>query len=299
MKSHRADIVGTNECVIELQSSPIPVDHIAARETFYGNMVWVFNATERFEMIATGRRTFFSLKNTEHLKSCRKPVFLDFGSVLVEVEVFSGAIAKLDGFGRTRSREWFAQRYLSGVLKDGATPQSSGSSKPCRWYKHKRFDKTVQASQWHDPETFSVVTIPKDSICIPLNWQFKQAGEAWDNEWKRIIEQHPQIALGWTCDELEAMQHALNGKVMILDGFLRVMPPCPEEINVTMTVATMWDNVRRVDKHVAAGRIPILEDSTKQRLIRSAEAYERHMYRDLLENLRRDKQVDNQQQRLF
>ena len=97
-----ADIIGTNDCVIELQHSAIAADEIAEREDFYGNMVWVFDATERFEMIEVGRRVFFAFRRTKHISTCRKPVFLDFGNVLVAVEEFTTAVAKMDGFGRTR-----------------------------------------------------------------------------------------------------------------------------------------------------------------------------------------------------
>ncbi len=47
MSNHRADIIGNNGLVIELQNSPISVEEIQKREQFYGNMIWVFNA-EKF-----------------------------------------------------------------------------------------------------------------------------------------------------------------------------------------------------------------------------------------------------------
>ena len=58
---HRADIMGNDDVVLELQHSAISAEDIAAREAFYGNMVWLFDATERFELLNSGRRTFFSL----------------------------------------------------------------------------------------------------------------------------------------------------------------------------------------------------------------------------------------------
>ncbi len=124
MKPHRADILGNKDVIVELQKSPIPLDHIAARESFYGNMVWLFDATERFEMIRTGPRTFFSLKHTKHITKCTKPVFLDFGNTVVEVEAFTTALAKLDGYGRTRSRQWFADTYLSTRLRPVHIPDT-------------------------------------------------------------------------------------------------------------------------------------------------------------------------------
>lgn len=174
---HRADIVGSHDCVIELQHSPIPLDQIAAREHFYGNMVWVFDATDRFEMIAVGRRVFFAFRRTKHIATCSKPVFLDFGGVLVEVEEFTAAIAKMDGFGRTRSREWFAEKFLANRLREGATPPSFRSGAQHKWHKDMRYSRTRHVSRWQDPETSTAATVPKGTLCIPLNWYFKRTGE--------------------------------------------------------------------------------------------------------------------------
>ena len=296
---HVADIVGIGNCVIELQHSSISADEIAERERFYGNMVWVFDATERFEMVTVGRRTFFAFRRTKHIEACSKPVFLDFGSVFVEVEAFSKAVAKMDGFGRTRSREWFADQYLSDRLGDGATPQSFRSSKQCRWYKHKRYERTEDASRWNDPETRGVVAIPKGSICMPLDWHFSQAGKAKVYEWERIVDELPQIANGWMKDGVDVMRRFLDGRIMILDGFLRLMPSSPERIKVNMTVTETKGHLLQVESHIAAGRIPILEDSTKQQLIKSAETHERQVYGGLLENQRLGKAVGDQQRKLF
>jgi len=275
MGPHIADIVGFGNCVIELQHSPISVDDIAAHEEFYRNMVWVFDATERFEMITVGRRTFFAFGRTKHIEVCTKPVFLDFGTVLVEVEAFSNAVAYVDGFGRTRSREWFAERYLSDRLQGGATPRSSRSHGQCRWSKHERYKRTSNPSRWNDPEKNISAIIPKDSVHIPFIYQFRQPPV---NEWERIVNEHPQVANGWTKDELTDMKQLLNGELMILDGFLRLMPSPPDEIQVERTALEMRACLDRVDEHIAVGRIPILKDTTKQQLLEKAEAYEKRRY---------------------
>ncbi|MFQ5474098.1 MAG: competence protein CoiA family protein [Dehalococcoidia bacterium] len=296
---HRADIVGAKDCVIELQHSPIPLDQIAAREDFYGNMVWVFDATERFEMITVGRRVFFAFRRTKHISTCTKPVFLDFGSVLVEVEEFTTAVAKMDGFGRTRSREWFAEQFLSDRLQDGATPPSFRSSARCKWHKDMRYSRTKHASRWNDPETNAAVTIPKGSMCIPLDWYFKRVGEPRVYEWERIVAEHEQLSNGWTKQELNAMKQFLHGELLILDGLLRLMPSPAEEIKVDMTVSATKDHLARVEKHIAAGRLPILKETTKQQLIKNAEAYESRKYGGLLESQSRGKTAGDQQHRLF
>ena len=104
-------------------------------------------------MVMVGRRTFFAFRRTKHINTCKKPVFLDFGSVLVEVERFSDAVAHMHGFGRTRSREWFAVQFLSDRLRHRIAPQSYRCSGQCRWHKYKRYGKTEDARQWNNPET--------------------------------------------------------------------------------------------------------------------------------------------------
>jgi competence CoiA-like predicted nuclease len=42
---HRADIKTANGLVVEFQNSPISVDVVEKRESFYKNMIWVVNAT--------------------------------------------------------------------------------------------------------------------------------------------------------------------------------------------------------------------------------------------------------------
>ena len=86
---HRADIVGNGGAIIELQHSAISADEIRAREEFYGDMVWLFDATHRFRALESGDWAFFSLGRTKHLPRCRKPVFLDFGDRMVEVASFT------------------------------------------------------------------------------------------------------------------------------------------------------------------------------------------------------------------
>jgi hypothetical protein len=253
------------------------VYEIAEREAFYKNMVWIFDATKRFEMIRVGRRTFFALGKTEHIRHCKKKVFLDFGNVLIEVEEFSKAVARFDGFGWTRSREWFAKRYLSGRLRDGTSPKSFPSSRQCRCCKkRRRYKKTQDASRWNDPETNTIVTIPKDSIFIPCTYQFIPSGKQPIDEWERIVDQLPQIANGWTKDELDKMKQLLNGTIMILDRVLRLMPSSPER-EVKMTAREMQAKLDHVEEHIAAGRIPILEETMKRQLIESAKVPEKWM----------------------
>jgi hypothetical protein len=103
---HRADIIGNGNVVVELQHSPINHDEINAREAFYGNMVWVFDATHRFGSAQSGDIGFFSFGRTKHIAACTKPVFLDFGDYIVEVQQSSDLFhKKCHGYGMIRSHE--------------------------------------------------------------------------------------------------------------------------------------------------------------------------------------------------
>jgi competence CoiA-like predicted nuclease len=91
---HRADIRTTGGLVVELQHSSITPEVVAERENFYGNMIWIFNATEyvdRCEVVCwsgehlhpkfpTGRpNSTFCLNNLEHLLKERERFFASNG----------------------------------------------------------------------------------------------------------------------------------------------------------------------------------------------------------------------------
>ena len=265
---HRADIVGKDSRVIELQHSPIAAEAIAAREAFYGDMVWLFDATERFEFITVGQRAFFALRRTKHLRACMKPVFLDFGNCIVEVEAFTTAVAKMNGFGKVRSRQWFAEQYLDLRSK----PPATLDSRPIRWLKDRRYSFTAHSTSWNHPQSQSVLTIPKGSAYLPMNWY--QVGVPRIFEWERIIDQHAELANGWTKETLPRMERFLNGKIIVLDGQLRLMPSAAASIAVVNTVAETVAIIAELETHAAAGRIPIPKDSTKELLLRAAEQFE-------------------------
>ncbi|HEU5087968.1 MAG TPA: competence protein CoiA family protein [Roseiflexaceae bacterium] len=82
---HRADIVGRAGVVLELQHSSITPVEIAAREAFYGRMVWVFDARDvwdgdRFLPRNRGSHITFRWKQPrKHIAACKQMVVLDFG----------------------------------------------------------------------------------------------------------------------------------------------------------------------------------------------------------------------------
>jgi hypothetical protein len=64
---HRADILTSDNSVVELQHSPISVDESHEREDFYGRMVWIFDATHRFNRLITGKWGVFSFGQDQTL----------------------------------------------------------------------------------------------------------------------------------------------------------------------------------------------------------------------------------------
>ncbi|MFO7904265.1 MAG: hypothetical protein R6U98_16495 [Pirellulaceae bacterium] len=286
IRGHRADIIGNNETVVELQHSNMPVPEIAEREEFYGKMVWVFDATERFKVITTGQRAFFSLGQNKHIPKCTKSVFLDFGSMIVEIEAFTKTLPKLTGFGHVRTPQWFAEQYLSDVLEDGAQPSAARRSPIIRWSGSHRFDKTQHASRWM---VRSQVTIPKHTPCITLSWYTKPVGKPRIYERNQIIQDHPMLANGWTTAELERMEKFLNGRAMILDGLVRVMPARLEYITIEVTVSAAREHLAHVDEHIQAGRMPVLKEATKAEIVSRAEQYEIQQYGAPLAQQRRQK----------
>ncbi|TXJ29057.1 MAG: hypothetical protein E6Q24_05095 [Chitinophagaceae bacterium] len=78
---HRADIVGNNDVVIEVQHSPLAESEIIKRERFYGNMIWVLNA-----------RTFAHNLSLVHE---RDDVFHNSLSLYMEDEKFSGSLTRI------------------------------------------------------------------------------------------------------------------------------------------------------------------------------------------------------------
>lgn len=121
---HRADIRNSAGTVIELQHSSLSPEDIARREAFYGDMVWVFDATERFPAMPSGDRDFFSLERTEHIKACQKKVFLDCGDQGPLVPGVSGLSAGFAGGFRLVGRR-FGVGMLAGRWERGVAGRFS------------------------------------------------------------------------------------------------------------------------------------------------------------------------------
>ena len=82
---HRADIRLPSGLVIELQHSSIATNDIKERESFYGNMIWVFDVKDPYDcdrLLFIDKGAFISfrwLQPRKHLAYVRKPAYLDVG----------------------------------------------------------------------------------------------------------------------------------------------------------------------------------------------------------------------------
>lgn len=129
MGPHRADIVGNNKTVIELQHSNINKEDVEDRELFYGeNMIWIFDMTERkdqFNIQRYGCFVVFTWKGWwTSLTFAKRPIFLDFGyqNGLIKIQELKKNENVNDyllplGWGYFMELNHFCDQYLSEVLE--------------------------------------------------------------------------------------------------------------------------------------------------------------------------------------
>jgi competence protein CoiA len=271
--SHRADIIGNDSTVIELQHSPIKPEEIKEREDFYGNIVWLFDATDRFLFQVSGDRVFFSFGPQEaeyHIKACKKPVFLDFGDLLVEVETFTDKLLRLAGFGLIRSREWFRSCFLSSVLAlAGARPPQRRSHVSFHHWKGKKcpFDKMPYPTKWRTAANDTEVVYPAGEKYFPLtyNWVNKQT-KSKTHVQQYVIETMSALANGWTLDEIESVTKCLSARVVVIGGLLRLIPANVDALSPFPTTKSPSEVVKQIEGHIRAGRLPLLKPSTVEKV---------------------------------
>lgn len=273
---HRADIVGCDDTVIELQSSPISGEDIGSREQFYKNMVWLFDATYRFAHVISGDRVFFSLGRHKHLQRCTKRVFLDFGDAIVEVEQWT-KVLKDSGYGRLRNRNWFAASFFGDRLRDGVeftvgrTEARRDKAPPLTAFECLRFP-----TRWFD-YAGSVIYLPRGTAYLPLRYKWGRPG-AWRAASHEIIDAFPELANGWSKDTLDQMQEFLAGTPMVCNGLLRLLPSEASKIPTNRTKSSMRTLLDRAKQHIRNGRIPILKPETEAHLLLRATEFEFQQY---------------------
>ncbi len=294
---HRADILGTNGIVIELQKSSISAEDIEARESFYRNMTWLFDATFRFRMVAVGDLVFFSLGRSKHIPHCRKPVCLDFGAVVVEVLEFTDFFPHCSGFGRKRDRRWFMSEYLSDVVRPNVKvtvvrSPDEGAFNP--WETNCPYETTKHATIWIDPDAGTDVTLPKGTPFLPLLYELRVTGGTRQPQSHVLMERYPMLANGWTKQEFDQMRNLLGGYAIMLGGQLRLLPMVAKYNKNQRTVNSTKALLQKADEHIQAGRIPILKDQTKAELLVRATEFETATYgKPLAEQQRGAKKDDH------
>jgi len=131
--THRADIVGNRNTVIELQHSPISPDEVRARERFYGSMIWVFDAAGFFGNLVLEPKDDYATVSWYYprmaLFLARKPVYLHLpcGNIFKLEHAYPKRQGEpLRGWGRFTGWKPFFHLYLSSVVKyehmDGEQP---------------------------------------------------------------------------------------------------------------------------------------------------------------------------------
>jgi competence protein CoiA len=276
---HRADIVGKGGVVVELQHSSISTEQIRGREEFYGSMIWLFDATFRFRVVRSGELAFFAFGRTKHLDQCRKPVFLDFGRVIVQVQRFTDRFPNCSGFGYARDRHWFVREYLGGCVRDGAriiAVTSDDEPKANPWDKRCPYYAMRHPTRWIDAARGKTLLVPKGTPCMPLNWRWKSP----DGDrpfFHDIIDNFPELCLGWTKSELQSMLDLLSASPVMFEGRLRVMPQADLR-RVAMTTSAAKTMLALAEQHILAGRVPVLKDQTKVKILRLAQENEQQRY---------------------
>jgi len=272
---HRADIVGRNDVVIELQHSSINPGAIQDRERFYGRMVWLFDATERFRFVRTGQRAFFILGRVKHIQCCAAPVFLDFGTTVIQVERFvEKVIDGVDGYGLVRDRSWIVDQFLDDRV-DGTVRVEPPPDREDRllkeWSSNRPARETMPfQTRWCRADTSVEHVLERHKSYLPLNYFWRLTDGRKESAVDRVIAHCPEIANGWTTEEIAAMRRGLGGFVAILDGLLRLVPSSCEELSRRPAKSEPPDFPSRVDSHIAAGRIPVLQEKTRAEIVRLA-----------------------------
>ena len=86
MGPHRADVVLPSGQVVELQSNYLSADEIAERESFYGDMLWLYRC-HWSERLHFGRYGFWWKHGSKAMATHAKPVWWDMGDQLWRVEL--------------------------------------------------------------------------------------------------------------------------------------------------------------------------------------------------------------------
>ncbi len=267
-KPHRADIVGEGGTVIELQHSSIDPDTIAAREAFYGDMVWLFDATHRFRYFRSGPRAFFTMGQHKHIPFCKEPVYFDFGNAIVQVERFieKQFYDQYDGYGLVRDHDWFLTQII-GNHRDERVP-----------FRRPAFLAECNRKRWRATDAFADVCgrLELSRIepwHIPMV-EFDKLSSAVAFDPQHIFDKLPELAGGWTPKSLAEVMECFTVRAHLAEGSLFVYPNSATENCPGLPDDSGPDLIDRLDAHAEARRMPPLTANARQSLRAQLQARE-------------------------
>jgi len=190
---------------------------------------------------------------------------------------------KCSGYGLTRSREWFIQEYLADVAIedykiDVVHSESSGTNP---WERECPYFNTKHALRFINPRNGKTISYTQGLPYLNMEWEFVGLNRRPVSD--DLIARFPDLANGWTKQELQRMKKFLHAKEIIFDGKLRLLPAKAEDFRNETPVANTKANLAELEGHISGGRIPILKDETKERLMQLAREYEVRFHGRLLD----------------
>jgi hypothetical protein len=125
---HRADVCDPNGSVIEFQHSQLGPNEIQERESFWENLIWVFDAKEWFgnlELRFQPEKTTFRWKHPrKSVFAARCPVYFDTGFELFEI-TFLGRNVPCGGKGRFVPYRYFLNLYGGTAFVSAAIDETA------------------------------------------------------------------------------------------------------------------------------------------------------------------------------
>ena len=122
-----ADVYTDSGLVVEFQHSTISVEEIQLRESFYNNMIWVFDIIQPYSQGRISIKEKYSVKMKkeyisinwkhakQHIRFCSKPVYLDTGESMFRLmNVFENRT--FVGWGTVIQKDRFVN-YLLGLCQ--------------------------------------------------------------------------------------------------------------------------------------------------------------------------------------
>ena len=122
--------------------------------------------------------------------------------------------------------------------------------------------------------------LEKGTLYFPIIKAIRKRTE--QNLSTEFINDFPTEANGWSSDQLDRIKILLRGEVAIIKGKLRIIPMYAKHMKPCKTVNKVRKLIEDIRVHIEAGRIPILKESTFEKLIVLAKEYEISKYGELL-----------------